>query len=225
MRKFLALIFAILMIFTLIGCTDFEVSGGTPSGEDGDDNGEKLAFIADFYDNGGEQWLTAKGTWFTIKPNKVKEYSYDSDGSWISQWTMSSIMSVYIDNKEIESCGSTVLIYDTGLEKFDCVLPENDVTSSAGYGAYIDSPNDLQFKDYWTVDWWWYSNQTKWGDAKPRIVIIQSQDGSPICCFKGDEVTWEVSRNLPKTTELNIDGHMVYVHRANFAIIDTNIFE
>lgn len=54
-------------------------------------------------------------------------------------------------------------------------------------------------------------------------MVIQSQMGNPICMFMGDEVSWNIPRNLPKTTELLIDNKAVYIHRANFAIIDTKL--
>lgn len=62
-------------------------------------------------------------------------------------------------------------------------------------------------------------------DTGSKIVVIQSQTGNLICMFMGDEVSWNIPRNLPKTTELLIDGKSVYIHRANFAIIDTELFK
>ena len=35
-----------------------------------------------------------------------------------------------------------------------------------------------------------------------------------------DEVYWEICQDLPKTTKLMIDGKTLYIHRANFQIID-----
>lgn len=42
--------------------------------------------------------------------------------------------------------------------------------------------------------------------------------------IKHDEVSWDIPKNLPKTTQLMIDGKAVYIHRANFAIINTELF-
>ena len=56
--------------------------------------------------------------------------------------------------------------------------------------------------------------------GKPTVVVIQSQLGDPICAFSGQDVYWEVREDLPKTTKLMIDGKALYIHRANFQIID-----
>ena len=57
--------------------------------------------------------------------------------------------------------------------------------------------------------------------GKGQVVVIQSQLGIPICAYSGDDVYWEVRNDLPKTTKLMIDGKALYLHRANFLILDT----
>ena len=59
--------------------------------------------------------------------------------------------------------------------------------------------------------------------GKSRVVVIQSQLGDPICAYSGNDVYWEVCQDLPKTTKLMIDGKALYIHRANFQIIDKNL--
>ena len=59
--------------------------------------------------------------------------------------------------------------------------------------------------------------------GKSRVVVIQSQLGDPICAYSGDEVYWQVCQDLPKTTKLMIDGKALYIHRANFQIIDKSL--
>ena len=229
MKRVIALIFAILFISMLfVGCDDvFNDTSSTSNKREVNQSGEayKLSFIAEFYDNSGENWLTTQGSSFNISPNKVKEYSWDSNGSWISTWSMSSVVSVDIDGENIESCGSTILIYDNYLVKQECKLPANYTDTSDGESASVDSPSDIRLSDYWTIHWWWNTRDTRNYTIGQKIVMIQSQNGNPICLFSGNSVTWEVSRNLPKTTEITIDGAKLYIHRANFAIIDKSIFD
>ncbi len=59
--------------------------------------------------------------------------------------------------------------------------------------------------------------------GKPTVVVIQSQLGVPICAYSGKDVYWEVCEDLPKTTKLMIDGKALYIHRANFQIIDRDL--
>ena len=222
MKKIMAVIFTIVLLLNLCACADVStVTMDASNSETGD--AVKISYVADFYDNYGDQWLSVEGNSFNISPNKVKEYAYDSDGSWISNWTTSSVMSIDIDGNKIESCGSTVLFYDTRLEKIDIDIPQNvDLTTESGYS--VTAPSDLRASDYWSLNWWFITKNQSNTTVRSRMVIIQSQNGNPICMFNGDNVSWEVSRNLPKTTEIMIDGMPVYVHRANFAIVDLSVF-
>ena len=42
--------------------------------------------------------------------------------------------------------------------------------------------------------------------------------------FQGNDCYCEIPADLPKTTLINIDGKMVYVHRANVDIIPAELF-
>ena len=59
--------------------------------------------------------------------------------------------------------------------------------------------------------------------GKPQVVVIQSQLGVPICAYSGSDVYYEIRDDLPKTTKLMIDGKALYIHRANFQIIDKDL--
>lgn len=64
-----------------------------------------------------------------------------------------------------------------------------------------------------------YKNQF----GKSRVVVIKSQLGQPIVAYSGKKVYWEIPDNLPKMTKLMIDGKALYIHRANFQIIDKTL--
>ena len=225
MRRVIALILSLFVILSLCACgSPHSTTVTAPKSEDPEAEPVKISYVADFFDNYGDKWMSVEGTSFDISPNKVKEYYYDTDGSWISGWTTSSVMTVEIDGQYIETCGSTVLFYDTRLEKIETEIPE-DIKLSEGDSYTVNAPNDLRYGDAWSLHWWWDTHQQENKTPAARAVIIQSQNGDPICMFTGDKVTWEVSRNLPKTTEIFIDGLPVYVHRANFAIVDLSVFQ
>lgn len=214
------LIILISLVIMLSGCSN------GPSNvimESSSDEAIKLTFDAVFYDNYGEPWLQATGNKFDIIPNKVKEYAYSSDGKWVSKWELSSVVSVSIDGRSIETCGSTVLFADSRLEKFDIDIPEEIDVSEYMKENSISSPG--RWSNYWTLQWMWKTKDLHNKNNNSRIVIIQSQLGNPICMFIGDNVYWEVCTDLPKTTKIVIDNKEVYIHRANFAIIDSELFE
>ena len=56
--------------------------------------------------------------------------------------------------------------------------------------------------------------------GKSEVIIIKSQIGTPIYAFEGNDVYWEIPDNLPKFTKLTVDGKQLYIHRANFQIVD-----
>lgn len=163
-----------------------------------------------FYSNSGELFMTAEGENINMRPNIVEEYSYSENG-WMITETMSSVITITIDGKQIESCGSTILFVEEGLApdvEFDTT--EVNVSSEAnGLGDLnIVAETVNKYKNYF---------------GKPTVVVIQSQLGDPICAFSGNDVYWEVSEDLPKTTKLMIDGKALYIHRANFQIIDKEL--
>ena len=61
--------------------------------------------------------------------------------------------------------------------------------------------------------------------GKPMVVVIKSQMGAPIYAFSGNKVYWEIQEDLPRFTKLMIDGMALYIHRANFQIIDKALLD
>jgi hypothetical protein len=61
--------------------------------------------------------------------------------------------------------------------------------------------------------------------GKELVILISSQNGTPVALFQGNNVYTEIPGDLPKTTLIHIDGAMVYVHRANIDIIPAEFFK
>ncbi|MBQ2900893.1 MAG: DUF5052 family protein [Agathobacter sp.] len=165
-----------------------------------------------FYSNSGELFMTAEGKNIKMSPNIVDEYTYSGD-RWAITETMSSVITITIDGKQIESCGSTVLFVEKGL-KPDVEFDTSDIHISSDANGIGDmtivAETVNKYKNYF---------------GKETVVVIQSQLGDPICAYSGDDVYWEVSEDLPKTTKLMVDGKALYIHRANFQIIDKELLE
>lgn len=225
-NRILFMLVSVLMIFCLAGC---EADTTTTVNEADDNEGISLTYTADFYDNSGGRWLSVEGKSFSISPNKVKTYSWDSDGSWISSYEMSSVMSIEIDGSHIESCGSTVIFADSRLEKCDIDFSEEVRTAEsadASEDSSISQPTDIRMDDWYRIQRWWMGQKNlNNGSRGARLVIIQSQLGNPICVYSGDDVTWDIPKNLPKTTMVTIDGKVLYIHRANFSVVDMGLIE
>ena len=155
--------------------------------------------------------MTATGDRINIVGNPVETTSYSSDGEVITGYELSSVITINIDGEQIQSCGDTCIFEGNGLQP-DAVFSQNDIYS------YADSITD------------WTSitgvvNKYKNMFGKSRVVVIKSQLGQPITAYSGDEVYWEIPDDLPKMTKLMIDGKPLYIHRANFQIIDTELLD
>lgn len=120
---------------------------------------------------------------------------------------LTSVITITVDGEEIESCGDTLIFAEKGLKK------ELDFNT-----ALNSSSNGLSTVDYKINK---YAN--KFG--KSRIVIIKSQQGQPLMAYSGNKVYWEIVDDMPKTTKLMIDGKALYIHRANFQIIDKDLVD
>ena len=228
MKKIICLVLSLIVAICLCACGSPEsVATSAPSKNTTATTftpTPKITYQAEFYHNDGNMWLSVEGSNFDISPNKTKNYMFDTSGNWTYEWETSSVVSIEIDGNNIESCGSTVLFYDNRLEKLDMEIPTEVTLDDSGNDS-IDASSSFLFSDYWRLNFWWISHNQTNKKVASRLILIQSQEGDPICMFSGDAVSWKVSKNLPKTTEIEIDDMMVYIHRANFAIIDTSIFE
>lgn len=200
MKKTMALIFAFIMILSMGGCAmlDSKVESlhGSIVGN---------TYECQFYTNNGVKFMTATGEKIDILANIVKERTVDGDGDGYAE-TLSSVLTITIDGHEMSSCGSTILFAEKGLMP-DLIINGDISSSSNGIGSNTAIANII--------------NRFKNSFGKPVVAVIQSQLGDPICAYSGNEVYWEVCENLPKTTKLMIDGKALYIHRANFQLIDT----
>lgn len=162
------------------------------------------------YDNYGDQTLKTSGKKISITGNKTKNISYDNDGKATTGYDLSSVITITIDGKEIESCGDTCIFVQKGL------VPEVDFSSEE-----IDSSGSNGITDNAAIAR--KLNRYKNDFGKSRVVVIKSQLGQPIAAFSGDDVYWEIPDDLPKMTKLMVDGKALYIHRANYQIIDKDL--
>lgn len=204
MKKLVAIIIGLVAVISMSGCAMLESEVNELRG---DISGN--TYECQFYSNSGEKFMTMEGQKIDMASNIVKEKVYTGDG-WGYTKTLSSVMTVTIDGKQVENCGSTILFIEKGLRP-DVDYHEVELIESKanGFGSNTFVANIV--------------NNYKNMNGKPVIVVIQSQLGDPICSFSGDKVYWEVCQDLPKTTKLMIDGKALYIHRANFQIIDKSL--
>ena len=168
-------------------------------------------YIIDTFDNNGIRTMTTHGKNIDITSNVIGQ-DVTVDGSTGKYETLSSVITITIDGKQIISCGDTCVFYDKGLKPdYEFYLDEinSEGTGSLSEQAIIAGRLN-SIRNY---------------IGKPMVVVIKSQTGAPIYVFSGRSVYWEIPDDLPKFTKLSIDGKPLYIHRANFQIIDAKLLD
>ena len=202
--KKIIVVFLLITSFLLSGCALFESDMNTLNGSITGNTYE-----CQFFSNKGQKFMTMEGQKIDISENIVTEQTWSANGGWGYTKTLSSVITITIDGSEVESCGTSILFVEKGLTP-DIDFATVDIHSEAeGFGDNTMIANVV--------------NRYKNMIGKPRVVVIQSQLGDPIVAFSGNSVYYEVCSNLPKTTKLMIDDHALYIHRANFQIIDKDL--
>lgn len=205
-KKFIVCVLALALMLSLSGCS-FAGFGSMINDMNGTITGN--TYNASFYSNTGDLFMTLQGQKINLKSNIVKEPTFTENG-WGYTETMSSVVTITVDGYQVENCGSTVIFAENGLKSDVEFTTIDEIVSTAdsfGDNTIVAGVVN-KYKNYF---------------GKPVVVVIQSQLGNPICAYSGDVVYWEVCQDLPKTTKLMIDGHALYIHRANFQIIDKGL--
>ena len=142
---------------------------------------------------------------FTVHGDRVTmDCQLDENGE------VSSYIDITIDGDSWKHVGSTLVFAQKGVDIItDFQLPED--MDSTGHSTGLMAV-DRKINHYANLF------------GKELIVLVSSQNGTPIGLFQGDDCYIEIPADLPKTTLINIDGKMVYVHRANVDIIPAELF-
>lgn len=208
MKRIKALLATIICICIIAGLTGCAANDDYMNDVKGNLSGNRYTIYT--YDNYGQKVMTTTGDKINISGNKTKSKGYDSEGNETTSYDVSSVITILIDGKEIESCGDTCIFEQKGL-KPEVDFTQEDITSHStgkiSENAYIAGIVNY-YKNYF---------------GKSRVVVIKSQLGQPIAAYSGDEVFWKIPDDLPKMTKLMIDGKALYIHRANFQIIDKEL--
>lgn len=210
MKRIKALLATIICICIITGITGCAANDDYMNDVKGNLSGNSYTIYT--YDNYGQKVMTTTGDKINIAGNKTKSKGYDSEGNETTSYDVSSVITILIDGKEIESCGDTCIFEQKGLKPEVDFTQEDIISHSTGKiseNTYIAGIVNY-YKNYF---------------GKSRVVVIKSQLGQPIAAYSGDEVFWKIPDDLPKMTKLMIDGKALYIHRANFQIIDKELLQ
>ena len=155
-------------------------------------------YVISQYDDFGNRVFQIRGDRVTM------DCQLDENGE------VTSYIDITIDGDEWQHVGSTLVFAQEGADLItDFQLPDEMENSGTGTGLMAV---DRKINHY--------ANQF----GKKMVVLVSSQNGTPIGLFQGDSCYTEIPGDLPKTTLINIDGKLVYVHRANVDLIPASLF-
>lgn len=197
-HKILLAIISIIMVLNLTGCASIRDFFSK--------NKEKLIgqkFEISTFDHNGNKTLTVKGNKVTVGLlENNANFDSESDGF------KSSVLEITVDGNQMFQVGNTAIFAEEGLDMVEGYeVPENIETSKGGGFVPLDR----------------FVNDIKNKIGKDKTIIVSSQLGIPIGVYQGNSVYVTVPDSIPKTTRLNIDGKSLYIHRANYTILDSNM--
>lgn len=162
-------------------------------------------YVISVYDNYANKTLTVDGRKIT-----VGLFENDANKSTDSTGFESSVLEITINGRQMLQVGNTVIFAEDGLDMVeDFEVPEEVGVETGGGFVPIDR----------------YINNIKNKIGKDKTIIISSQLGIPIGVYQGEKVFVTVPDDLPKMTRLNIDGKSLYIHRANYVILDSSLLK
>lgn len=162
-------------------------------------------FIISVYDDYADKTLQVTGSKITVGLlENSSNFNVENPGF------ESEVIEITVNGDQMFQVGNTVIFAEEGLDMvMDYVVP-TEVSGAQG-GGFV--PFDR------------YVNDIKNQIGKDKTIIISSQMGIPIGVYQGKDVFVTVPDDLPKMTRLNIDGKSLYIHRANYVIMDSDLLD
>ncbi|HFH9839507.1 TPA: DUF5052 family protein [Streptococcus suis] len=179
--------------------------------------------ISNWWKNTKEEWIGLEMTVRTYDENSqlIDEMSgkslsisrnqeFDSVDAEGYSNADSSVLKVTLGNYEIDHVGSSLIAAEEGLE--DLFSKYQTTVDMSNYDRAIPVINRMvsSLKNDFT--------------GKAKVVLIRSQNGTPLATYAGDKVSLYAS-DAPKTSELLIDGKRLIIYRCDYTIYDRELLE
>lgn len=179
--------------------------------------------ISNWWKNTKEEWIGLEMTVRTFDENSqlIDEMSgkslsisrneeFDSVDAEGYSNADSSVLKVTLGDYEIDHVGSSLIAAEEGLE--DLFAKYQSSVDMVNYDPSIPIVNRMvsSLKNDFT--------------GKAKVVLIRSQNGTPLATYAGDKVSLYAS-DAPKTSELLIDGKRLIIYRCDYTIYDRELLE
>lgn len=199
--KLINLVIIVCLIGTsIVGCAKIKDLVGKIKG---DLVGQQFSIST--YDDYGNKTLTVEGKKVTVGLLQNSD-NFDKKSSEFK----SEVLEITVNGNQMFQVGNTAIFAEDGLDMVEGYDVPKDVKVNSG-GGYV--PLDR------------YINNIKNKIGKEKTIIISSQQGIPIGVYQGKDVYVTIPEDLPKMTRINIDGKTLYIHRANYTILDSKMIK
>ena len=163
-----------------------------------------LEFDIYTYDDYGNTTLTVHGKNVEVEVKQEEGASENADFT-------SEVLEITVDGNQMLQIGNTMVFAEAGLDQITDFEMQDEINTDDGIINFIPFDRVL--------------NQYKNDIGKAKTILISSQQGIPIAVYQGNSVYVEIPNDLPKMTRLNIDGKSLYIHRANYVILDSEMID
>jgi hypothetical protein len=200
-RRMLALLtFVLILAATAAGCAGIRDAVAKIKG---DLVGQR--FVISVYDDYADKTLEVTGSKITVGLlENSSNFNVENPGF------ESEVIEITVSGNQMLQVGNTVIFAEEGLDMVKDYAVPTEVSGGQG-GGFV--PFDR------------YVNDIRNQIGKDKTIIISSQMGIPIGVYQGKDVFVTVPEDLPKMTRLNIDGKSLYIHRANYVIMDSEMLD
>ncbi|RRD32415.1 DUF5052 family protein [Streptococcus minor] len=179
--------------------------------------------VQNWWKNTKEEWIGLEMTVRTFDENVQlidemdgkslsieRNQEFDTEDAEGNSKGDSSVLKVTIGKYEIDHVGSSLIAAEDGLE--DLFAKYQKTVNIEEESRAIPMVNRMvsKLKNDFT--------------GKAKVILIRSQNGTPLATYAGDKVSLYTS-DAPKTSELLIDGKRLIIYRCDYTIYDRPLLE
>lgn len=179
--------------------------------------------VYNFFKNAKEDWLGLEMTVRTYDENSQvidkmsgrslsisRNEEFDSVDDEGNSKKDSSVLKITLGKNEIDHVGSSLIAEEKGLtDVFEKYQTNTDIENEKSSIPVVNKMVS-EFKNDFS--------------GKKKIILIRSQNGTPLATYAGNKVSLYAS-DAPKTSELLIDGKRLIIYRCDYTIYDKELLE
>ena len=174
--------------------------------------------IQNWWKNTKEEWIGLEMTVRTFDENSQlidemagkslsieRNNEFDSVDSEGNSKADSSVLKVTIGKYEMDHVGSSLIAAENGLEDLFAKYQKTVNIEEESRALPMVNRMVSQLKNDFT--------------GKSKVILIRSQNGTPLATYAGDKVSL-YSSDAPKTSELLIDGKRLIIYRCDYTDVE-----